>query len=92
MNLETLKNNYAQEQGYEDWEQLVMISGLEEITKHIGEICILAQKAALENATENAKIKMEEYYVGEVADHIGLTASKHVVDRTSIQNPENLIR
>ena len=29
MNLETLKNNYAQEQGYEDWEQLVMLSGLE---------------------------------------------------------------
>lgn len=50
--LETLKNTYAQEQGYEDWENLQFdtLSEGEEMENHMDEICIRAQKAALENS------------------------------------------
>ena len=80
MDLQTLKNNYAQEQGYEDWEQLDMLSGREEITKHIDEICIRAQKEALEKAVDNVKIEMD------------LQTDWYFVNKESITNEENLIR
>ena len=80
MDLQTLKNNYAQEQGYEDWEQLDMLSGREEITKHIDEICIRAQKEALEKASENATMLFDAVY------------DWHAVNKESIINENNLIR
>ena len=80
MDLHTLKNNYAQEQGYEDWEQLDMLSGREEITKHIDEICIRAQKEALEKAVDNVKIEMD------------LQTDWYFINKESITNEENLIR
>lgn len=102
MNLENLKNTYAQEQGYEDWDDYVikhfvsskysMTATLSVFENHMDKICIRAQKAALEKAAEKAKTTTEEYYVGEVSGHIGLTADRVIIDRTSITNPENLIR
>ena len=79
-NLQEIKNTYAIELGYEDWGQLDMLSGREEITKHIYEICIRAQKAALEKAAENAKIEMD------------LQTDWYFVNKESITNEENLIR
>ena len=90
--LQEIKEDYAQEQGYDDWDELSEKNNYaDDYELHWTSVCIRAQKEALEKAAENAKVKMEEYYVGEVAGHIGLTASKPVVARTSITNPENLI-
>ena len=85
--LETLKNNYAQEHGYEDWEnlQLDTLSEGEEMEGHMDEICIRAQKEALEKAVENAKLVPLQ--------GIGfIDFSKQMLDKHSITNPENLIR
>ena len=46
-----IKNNYAQEQGYEDWHELYMLTySIMTFQMHMNEICIRAQKLALENA------------------------------------------
>lgn len=82
MDLQTLKNNYAQEHGYEDWADLYRESGWYDETiffKHENAVIILAEKAALENAAEN--VDTEVYHGGEI---IG-------IDRKSITDPENLI-
>ncbi len=85
--LENLKNNYAQEHGYSDWEDLVRLNILivdaeneYELDKHYTKICIRAQKAALEKAAENAMVDSD------------LTGQTYWVDSDSITNPENLIR
>ena len=82
MDLQTLKNNYAQEQGYEDWEDLIEDNWKTILMEsHMNEICIRAQKLALEKAAENA--------------YIHYPASNNLnpcVDETTITNPENLIR
>ena len=85
MNLETLKNTYAQEHGYDDWEQLVIINELhsDRLDKYWTEICIRAQKLALEKAAKNVKMGYTSIFSDDM---------KLVVDRKSITNPENLIR
>lgn len=78
--LETLKNTYAQEQGFPDWEGLQAdCYGTNELEDHMNEICIRAQKSALEKAGNNAKLKRinNEQFI--------------IVDRASITNKENLI-
>ena len=48
-----IKNTYAQEQGYEDWHELYMLTDSIMIFQmHMNEICIRAQKEALEKAAE----------------------------------------
>lgn len=101
MNLETLqeiKNEYAQEQGYEDWENLQSdtLSDGEEMEEHMNEICIRAQKALkkpiyakIDYYKELAeKYKDNAYnnrkYTYKVA---GLEDALRIVT-----NPENLIR
>lgn len=82
MDLQTLKNTYAQEQGYEDWVDLAIHHELkaDRLDKHWIEICIRAQKAALEKAEDNACNSLELY------NYEYETLSK------AITNPENLIR
>lgn len=83
MNLETIKNNYAQEQGYDNWEAFLNYYGgrhPEWFDQHWTEICIRAQKAALEKAAERV---MND---GCPWDHT------YGVHKESITNPENLIR
>lgn len=50
-----IKNHYAQDQGFPDWEGLQSdcqhLCG--EMEMHMDEICIRAQKVALEKAAEN---------------------------------------
>ena len=89
MDLQTLKNTYAQEQGYEDWNDMrklfrEKLLTFVEMTTHENEICIRAQKAALENAAENAKFG---YGIGGVG-----SSTQYIIDRTSITNEQNLIQ
>ena len=90
-----IKNHYAQEKGYEDWEvyfinhfassSFSMTATLSVFEKCMDEICIRAQKAALEKAAENAKLVPLQ--------GIGfIDFSKQMLDKHSITNPENLIR
>lgn len=85
-NLQEIKNTYAIEQGYEDWESFLNYYGgrhPEWFDQHWIEICIRAQKAALEKAAENAEID----FVFEPFDDY-----KAIVDKETITDPENLIR
>ena len=53
MNLKTLKNLYAQVRGYDDWDELAnSVQDDLEYDEHWTEICIRAQKKALEKAAE----------------------------------------
>ena len=87
--LETLKNNYAQEQGYEDWEnlQLDTLSEGEEMEDHMAEICIRAQKVALEKKIERLKSLRSVYDAGS-GQHNILSLLLNEFETT----PENLIR
>ena len=53
-NLQEIKNTYAIEQGYEDWVDLAIHHDLkaDRLDQHWTEICIRAQKLALEKAAE----------------------------------------
>lgn len=82
-NLQEIKNTYAIEKGHEDWESFLNYYGgrhPEWFDQHWTEICIRAQKVALENAAENAKIEMD------------FQLDWHSINKESITNPENLIR
>ena len=81
MDLQTLKNNYAQEQGYEDWEDLIEDNWKTILMEsYMNEICIRAQKIALEKAAENATMLFDAVY------------DWHAVNKESIINENNLIR
>ena len=81
MDLQTLKNNYAQEQGYEDWEDLIEDNWKTILMEsHINEICIRAQKAALEKAAENVTMNLD------------FKLDWYSINKESITNEENLIR
>lgn len=93
--LNTLKNLYAQEQGYEDWCKLEMRTWSDEqMGIHWTEICIRAQKASLEKAADSAEVQHHNTRTGikTCASGIGGNDQVYTVDRTSISNPENLIR
>lgn len=67
MDLQELKNAYAQEQGYEDWLEFIVFTdhlSNEWFENVMNEICIRAQKAALEKAAENAHGNYEDKEVG----------------------------
>ena len=89
--IQEIKENYAQEKGFTDWEQLDILSGREEITKHIDEICIRAQKAALEKAAENAEITCSRKTT-HCKQCYGGGCENPIVEKESITNSENLIR
>lgn len=89
--LQEIKNQYAQEQGYDDWEsiQFDTLSEGEEMEDHMNEICIRAQKAALENAAE-------KYDWINVADKLPLTLPRQgwdgkVSDLVLMRNSEGRI-
>lgn len=110
MNLKTLKNLYAQEQGYEDWQAFVYEYGEENpdwhdygqahpnnFDKHMDEICIRAQKVALEKAAENAEIHRLNLVSGHKftgKNTVSLSGERTIfsIHKESITNPENLIR
>lgn len=88
--LNTLKNRYAQEQGYDDWKTFLNYYGgrhPEWFEQHWNEICIRAQKAALEKAAESVKMLPTEFYCDCGQSYIDWS-----IDRNSITNPENLIK
>lgn len=91
--LNTLKNLYAQEQGYEDWADLYRRSGYYDekvFFMHEDAAIVLAEKAALEKAAENAMVNFcHKEIKKEITDDYGQT---YWVHEESITNPENLIR
>ena len=93
MDLQTLKNNYAQEQGYEDWRELQEFHSRNprEIESYMNEICIRAQKLALEKAAENAEITCSRKTT-HCKQCYGGGCENPIVEKESITNPENLIR
>ena len=82
--LQEIKDTYAKEQGYEDWKELMeeLYGNVPElrIEKYMDEICICAQKEALEKASENATMLFDAVY------------DWHAVNKESIINENNLIR
>lgn len=75
MDLNTLKNDYAQEQGYEDWVDLAIHHELksDRLDQHWTEICIRAQKAALENAAKNTStqyVRPKTFHYKEIENFI----------------------
>ena len=79
--LQEIKNHYAQEQGYEDWEDLIEDNWKTILMEsHMNKICIRAQKLALEKASENATMLFDAVY------------DWHAVNKESIINENNLIR
>jgi len=88
--LNTLKNQYAQEQGYEDWNDFQNNPWLETegMEGAMNEICIRAQKAALEKAAEKLERKIE------LASEMGMEKENWAFSQSYriITNPENLIR
>lgn len=78
-----IKNNYAQEQGCEDW--LEFVSSTDHLSNEwfeivMDEICIRAQKAALEKAAEKG------------CDSLELFNSEYEILSKEITNEQNLIR
>ena len=101
MNLQTIKNEIAVEIGYSNFDdymrELILNCSdysVERLNKITDEICIRAQKAALEKAADSAKV---QYYntrteKKESASAMGNKGQVYSVDRTSITNPKNLIQ
>ena len=88
--LETIKNTFAQEQGYEDWADLYRRAGYYDETnffKHEDAVFILAQKAALENIKKNVSEFIESDLT---VDDIFIDDYVNIISK--ITNPENLIR
>jgi hypothetical protein len=86
--LNTLKNLYAQEQGYVGWETLRFHSSAFERERQWTEICIRAQKAALEKAAEKLERKIE------LTSEMGMEKENWAFSQSYriITNPENLIQ
>lgn len=91
MDLQTLKNDYAQELDYENWDDFINNPWLEieSMEAAINEICIRAQKAALEKAAE-------KYDWKNVADELPITLPRHgwdgkVSDLVLMRNSEGRI-
>lgn len=84
-----IKNTYAQELGYKSWSEIMFFNNRNPIAveNHMNEICIIAQKAALEKATENVTMKMKDNI-----SELSMMDDWSEIDRKSITNPENLIR
>jgi len=83
-----IKNHYAQEQGYEDWGLFAYdVENEIEMEDHMNEICIRAQKAALEKAAKAGRRVdfVNECTCGQIKLNFG-------IDYNTIINPENLIR
>ena len=82
--LQDIKDEYAQEQGYEDWRELRKFQQDYNnlyFERDMNEICLRAQKAALKNAAENT----EDLKYIDVGGY-------RILDTTSIINEQNLIR
>lgn len=80
--LQEIKEDYAQEQGFHDWEGLQSdcrhLSG--KMESHMDKICIRAQKVALEKAAESLQQCSCSFY------------NDYQSQKKQITNPENLIR
>lgn len=96
-NLQEIKEDYALEQGYEEWEHLINDMQPHSnmyLEQAMDEICIRAQKEALEKAAENGKIEIlvPSSSVPKSVKQYKNSDGVVRVNMSSITNPENLIR
>ena len=93
--LEEIKNEYAKEQCVDNWVCLISMNGYNEFEKHINNICMLAQKQALKNASENANLQKynsnkEKYsFIDGYYNGLGIA---YTVNKESITNENNLVK
>lgn len=58
--IEQIKNKYAESKGYGDWENLdYNVNDSKEFDDHWKNICIIAQKQCLRNASEKAEVILD---------------------------------
>ena len=93
-----IKNKYAQVRGYDDWDELAnSVQDDLEYEEHWTEICIRAQKKALEKAAENAEIhrlNLVSGYKFTGKNTVNLSGERTIfsIHKESITNPENLVQ
>lgn len=88
MTLQKIKDKYAKEKGYPNWDDLSKEHRYRIVSyeKHMDNICILAQKQVLYNVAENAKAISSGYT--ESVWHCGCSYEVH---KESILNESNLV-
>ena len=90
--LQEIKDTYAKENGYEDWDDLSEKNNYaDDYELHWTSVCIRAQKLALEKAVENAEITCSRKTT-HCKQCYGGGCENPIVEKESITNPENLIR
>lgn len=90
--LQEIKDTYAKENGYEDWNDLSEKNNYaDDYELHWTSVCIRAQKLALEKAAENTEITCSRKTT-HCKQCYGGGCENPIVEKDSITNPENLIR
>ncbi|QNS40172.1 hypothetical protein H0S70_07095 [Chryseobacterium manosquense] len=85
--LQEIKNNYAQEHGCKDWQDLIMKTWSDDVMeKYYDEICIRAQKEYGEKIKESVSIFIESDLT---VDDIFIDDYVNIISK--ITDPENLI-
>lgn len=98
MTLQELKDNYAIEQGFLEWEELHMACQFEgknlDFAKYIDDVIILAQQEALKKASESASIRMHNTRTDELTfdKYVRRNSILYTVSKDSITSENNLIK
>lgn len=95
--LTEIKNEYARERGYEDWNDIRndfrdKLLTLHEMTIHEREVCLRSQKLALEKAVENLSKFLNTPETQDLKILFSKDEKAIEFFRTSIINEINLIR
>lgn len=98
MTLQELKDNYAKEQGFLEWEELHMVCQFEgknlDFAKYIDDVIILAQQEALNRAA--LSVKIEKFNTrNDTCEYVDGVAGKGIVCTVcldSITSENNLIK
>src|SRR5690606_34723483 len=90
----TIKDNYAREQGYDDWNEILYSTDdPNELDIHIDAVSLLRAKESLDNAGENSKVLTKNTETGNELEVISWTDARNVkfsVSKQSITNENNI--
>lgn len=85
--LEHIKDDYAIQQGFANWYELLTYCNEKYLHHYITEVMILAQKQALQNASDNVKTKLKDN-----VHELSMNDDWSEIDKESITNENNIIR
>lgn len=92
-------DQYAQKQGYQKWEDLVMFSGFTfsarlALITHMYNACDLVQEEQQKRISDNTKMLLHDGFhkSNKQTKYYQIGADNLQIDKTSIINPENLIK